>query len=94
MKVTMLNLRNAKRLGRMQLTKSSMFYQRRSSDSGRLRGQTIIVEAGRVVEVEKLYRRGRAALLKHTDAGGTVWWSWTHATEFEPVRQYRRKNAS
>lgn len=92
MKTTMAHLRNAKRLGRIQLQKDSMFYQRRYSDSGQLRKPTIVVEAGVVVEVEKLYRRGRAALLKHTDSTGVVWWSWTHAEVFEPVRKHTRKS--
>ena len=90
-KITMQDLRDAKRLGRWQLEEDSMFYLRRGNESDDLFKPGVVIKEGTVVEVEKLYRRGRCALLKYTDRSGKVWWSWTHASEYEPTRKYERR---
>ena len=87
----MQDLRNAKRLGRWQLENKHEFYLNRYGDD--LKRPGVAIKAGTVVEVEKLYRRGRCAMLKYTDVTGQVWWSWTHATEYEPTRKYERKTS-
>ena len=86
----MQNLRDAKRLGRWQIEKDSLFFLRNYGDE--LKHPGVVIKSGTVVEVEKLYRRGRCALLKYTDRTGKVWWSWTHASEYEPVRKYEKRN--
>jgi hypothetical protein len=92
MKITMQDLRNAKRLGRWQIEKDSMFYLRRN-DADDLFKPGVVIKSGTVAEVVKIHRRGRCALLKYTDRTGKVWWSWTHATEYEPPRTYKRKDS-
>lgn len=87
----MQDLRDAKRLGRWQIEKDSLFFLNRYGDD--LKRPGVVIKSGTVVEVEKLYRRGRCAMLKYTDRTGKVWWSWTHATEYEPVRKYKRKTS-
>jgi hypothetical protein len=85
----MQDLRDAKRLGRWQIEKDSLFFIH--NYGGELKRPGVVIKSGTVVEVEKLYRRGRCALLKYTDRSGKVWWSWTHASEYEPVRKYVKR---
>lgn len=86
----MQQLRDALADNRWTLDKDALFYlyRRRNDD---LRKPTVVIRKGTIVNVEKVYRRGRAALLKYTDRTGKVWWAWTHASlPFEPVRKYRQ----
>jgi len=73
------DLRRAKELGHWTLDNDSQFRLRRHYDTDSLHPPNLILKAGTVVHVVKVYRRGQAALLSHIDANGTVWWSWTHA---------------
>lgn len=88
-KITMQELRDAKQSGHWRLERASMFYLRRYGDE--LRKPTVVIKEGTTVDVEKLYRRGRCALLKYTDHTGKVWWSWTHASEYEEPRKYTKR---
>lgn len=88
-KITMQELRNAMRLGRWQLEQDAMFYSRRVGDN--LKRPEIVIKSGVVVEVLEIYRRGRAALLRHVDASGQAWLSWTHASHYEKPRKYTRR---
>ena len=81
--ITQADLREALRLGYWTVEKDSAFYIKRYYDSGDLKRPSVVVKAGTVVHVNKVYRRGRAALLCYIDRSGKVWWSWTHATEYE-----------
>ena len=91
MKITMQQLRDAKKVGKWKLLRDVMFYLNRYGDQ--LVKPTVVIKSGTVVEVESIYRRGRCALLKYTDITGKVWWSWTHASEFEPPRKYPKKKS-
>lgn len=85
-KVTQADLRDAKKAGVWILRNDSMFYlNRRENDD--LKRPGMVIKAWTPVHVEKVSRRGRAALLCYIDRSGKVWWSWTHATELEPPRQ-------
>lgn len=90
-KVTMQDLRDAYKSGWAITDKDRMFFLRQRSN-GDCHGPTVILKRGTKVKVEKIYRRGRAALLQYTDRSGKVWRSWTHATEFEPVRKYEKRD--
>lgn len=81
MKITMQDLREAKRVNRYVVEKPSAFYLNRIGDD--LKKPSVVLRSGTVVEVVKVYRRGRAALLRYVDRSGKTWWSWTHATEYE-----------
>lgn len=85
--VTQEQLRNAREAGVWTVDKDSAFYMHRSPDSSFLRRPSVVVKAGTVVHVHKVYRRGRAALLCYMDRTGKVWWSWTHATKYEPKKE-------
>ena len=87
----MQDLRAAKQCGHWILQRDSAFYLQRHNDTNDLKQPTVVIKSGTVVEVEKLYRRGRAAMLRYTDRSGKVWWSWTHASEFEAPRKYTRR---
>lgn len=81
--VTQADLRKAHRLGFWTIDKPSAFYLVRGHLTGLLGKPSVVVKAGTTVHVAKVYRRGRAALLSYIDRSGKVWWSWTHATEYE-----------
>ncbi len=89
-KITMQELRDAKKSGQWTLERAQLFFINRYGDF--LKRPGVVIKAGTVVDVVKLYRRGRCALLKYTDRTGKIWWSWTHASEYEPTRKYQRKN--
>ena len=89
-KITMQELRDAKQRGKWKIEKDSMFFLHRYADA--LKRPSVVIKSGTTVDVEKLYRRGRCALLKYTDRSGKVWWSWTHASEFEAPRKYTKTN--
>ena len=91
-KITMQDLREAKERGEWTLKRDSLFYLRRYGDD--LKRPGVVIKAGTVVAVEKVYRRGRAALLRYVDITGKVWWSWTHAQEYEPPRKYERRKGN
>ena len=78
--VTRDSLVAARKSGVWTLRKDSEFYLRRREDDD-LKRPGMVLKAGTVVHVHKVYRRGRAALLCYIDRTGKVWWSWTHATE-------------
>jgi len=86
-KTTQADLRKAKYDGVWKLEKDSAFYSKRYRDTENLKSPLMVLPSGTVVHVEKVYRRGRAALLCHIDQNGNVWWSWTHASEYENTRQ-------
>jgi hypothetical protein len=92
--ITMQDLRTALKCDRWKLEKDTAFHLKRYNDTGTLRPPRVVIKAGTVVGVEKVYRRGRAALLRYTDRTGKVWWSWTHAGEYEPPRKYVRRQSS
>jgi hypothetical protein len=81
--ITQGDLRVADRTGVWTLERDALFYLRRYHDTDQLKGPGMVLKAGTHVHVEKVYRRGRAALLCYIDRTGKVWWSWTHATEYE-----------
>ncbi len=83
MKVTQSDLREAKQRGTWILSKDSEFYIKRLRESDYLKRPAVVIKEGTIVHVEKVWRRGRAALLRYVDRSGKTWWSWTHATEFE-----------
>ena len=90
-KITMGELREALRAGEWRMDKASMFFL--NQYDGVLKKPTVVIKAGTVVTVVKVYRRGRAALLRYTDRTGKDWWSWAHASEYEAPRKYTRRNA-
>lgn len=93
MKVTMQQLREANRLGRYQLPEPQAFYLNKYGDE--LKRPMVTVNAGVVVEVVKVYRRGRAAMLKYTDKTGKEWWSWEHASPpYEAPRKYTKRQTT
>jgi hypothetical protein len=91
-RITMAELREALKAGKWTLERDSMFFLRRGSQDHLYR-PSVVIKADVDVEVEKVYRRGRCALLKYVDRTGKTWWSWTHATEYERPRRYWRKKA-
>ena len=85
--ITQADLREALRLGYWTIERNSEFYIKRYYISGELKRPGMVLKAGTLVHVNKVYRRGRAALLCYIDTSGKVWWSWTHATQYEPARK-------
>lgn len=81
--ITQSDLRQAKAVGVWILDKDSAFYLKRWRPGDELRAPKMVLKRDVLVNVEKVYRRGRAALLRYTDRSGKVWWSWIHATEYE-----------
>lgn len=76
------DLRLAHKRGYLTLEKASAFKMKRYyGGSDDLYGPQMVLKAGTVVHVVKVYRRGRAALLQYIDTTGKVWWSWTHAKD-------------
>ena len=93
-KITMAELRDALKANQWTIEKDSAFYLKHYQDTGELKKPMVVIKSGTVVGVEKVYRRGRAALLRYTDTSGKIWWSWTHASEYEAPRQYVRKGTT
>ncbi len=82
--ITQQDLRDARKAGVWQLWKDAQFRITRHRDTDDLKPPSVVIKAGTFVYVEKVYRKGRAALLCYIDKTGKVWWSWTHATVYEP----------
>jgi hypothetical protein len=77
------DLRNAKKVGVWTLKKDTQFRLKRNYETDDLKMPCVVIKEGTVVHVDKVYCRGRAALLCYIDRTGKVWWSWTHASIYE-----------